>query len=91
MRGVDDESLLSLATQDGRALLTFNVRHFVPLVRKWYEAGKRHAGVILSEQLPPGQLLRQVENLLADLTADSLSNTVRWLQEFSDSHGGKND
>jgi hypothetical protein len=38
--------------------------------------------VILSVQLPPGELLRQMERLLATLSADALKNTVRWLQEF---------
>jgi predicted nuclease of predicted toxin-antitoxin system len=81
-RGMDDEPLLALATTQGRAVLTYNARHFVPLVRLWYEAGRVHAGVLLSTQLPPGELLRQVERLLATLSAGELKNTVRWLQEF---------
>lgn len=81
-RGIDDEPLLAFATAQGRAVLTYNVCHFVPLVRLWYEAGREHAGVILSIQLPPGELLRQAERLLTTLSADELRNTVRWLQEF---------
>jgi predicted nuclease of predicted toxin-antitoxin system len=81
-RGMDDEPLLALATTQGRAVLTYNARHFVPLVRLWYEAGRVHAGVLLSTHLPPGELLRQVERLLATLSAGELKNTVRWLQEF---------
>ena len=81
-RGMDDEPLLALATAQGRAVLTYNSRHFVPLVRLCYEASREHAGVILSIQLPPGELLRQMERLLATLSADELKNTVRWLQEF---------
>jgi predicted nuclease of predicted toxin-antitoxin system len=81
-RGIDDEPLLVFATAQGRAVLTYNIRHFVPLVRLWYEAGRKHAGVILSVQLSPGELLRQIERLLATLSADTLKNTVRWLQEF---------
>ena len=71
-RGIDDEPLLVFATAQGRAVLTYNIRHFVPLVRLWYEAGREHAGVILSVQLPPGELLRQIERLLATLSADTL-------------------
>ena len=81
-RGIDDEPLLAFATVQDRAVLTYNARHFVPLVRLWYEAGREHAGVILSIQLPPHELLRQVERLLVTLSADELRNTVRWLQEF---------
>jgi len=81
-RGIDDEPLLAFATARSRAVLTYNVRHFVPLVTKWYETGQEHAGVILSVPLPPGELLRQVERLLNTLPAAELRNTARWLQEF---------
>jgi len=80
--GIGDEPLLALAAAEDRTVLTYNVRHFVPLVRLWYETGREHAGVILSSQLPPGELLRQMEGLLSTLSADELKNTVRWLQEF---------
>jgi hypothetical protein len=67
--GVDDELLLAYATSQGRAVLTYNVRHFAPLVRMWYEAGREHAGVILSIQQPPGELLKQMERLMETLSA----------------------
>ncbi|MFB0537317.1 MAG: DUF5615 family PIN-like protein [Anaerolineae bacterium] len=86
---IDDEQLLAFATAEGRAVLTYNVRHFVLLVRLWYETGREHGGVILSIQLQPGgELLRHVERLLTTLSADELRNTARWLQEFrGDSEG----
>ena len=80
--GLDDEPLLAFAVAQERAVLTYNVRHFVPLVARWYETGREHAGVILSVQLQPGELLHQVKRLLETLSADDLRNTVRWLQEF---------
>jgi hypothetical protein len=81
-RGLNDEPLLAFAAAQGRAVLTYNVRHFVPLVVAWHEAQREHAGVILSIQLPPSELLRQIGKLLTTLSADELKNTVRWLQEF---------
>ena len=81
-RGIDDEPLLALAADEGRAVLTYNIRHFVPLVRLWYEAGREHAGVILSVQLPPGELLKRIERLLVTLSAEEMNNTARWLQDF---------
>jgi len=83
-RGLDDEPFLAYAAAQERAVLTYNARHFVPLVRLWYEAGREHAGVIVSVQLPPSALLRQVERLLATLSAEALKNTLRWLQEFKE-------
>lgn len=81
-RGIDDERLLEFAVSQNRAILTNNHRDFVPLARHWFEAGKKHKGIVLSVQLPRGELLRQTKNLLDNLSADHLTNTVRWLQEF---------
>ena len=81
-RRVDDDIVLAFAASQGRAVLTFNHQHFAPLARLWYEAGREHFGIILSIQLPQGELLRQADNLLTALPAEDLKNTVRWLQEF---------
>jgi hypothetical protein len=81
-RSLDDEPLLALAASQNRAVLTFNVKHFVPLARQWYHEGREHAGIILSIQLPRGELFRMTLNLLEKLSAEDLRNTARWLQEF---------
>jgi hypothetical protein len=47
LEGLDDEPVLELATQDERILVTRNSRDFAPLTRRWSEAGREHAGVIL--------------------------------------------
>ncbi len=81
-RGIDDEPLLAFAASQNRAVLTNNHKDFAPLIRDWFFAEREHSGVILSIQLPRGKLLRQTENMLAQLSAEELRNTVRWLQEF---------
>ena len=45
-RGAADAPILELATTLGRAVLTFNVKHFAPMSSLWYEAGRDHAGII---------------------------------------------
>src|SRR5262249_24929131 len=47
LEGLDDEPVLELATQDERILVTRDSRDFAPLTRRWSEAGREHAGVIL--------------------------------------------
>jgi predicted nuclease of predicted toxin-antitoxin system len=47
LEGLDDEPVLELATQDERILVTRNSRDFAPITRRWSEAGRQHAGVIL--------------------------------------------
>jgi len=45
--GVDDESLMRLAAQDGRIMVTHNVRDFAPIVVEWASTGRSHAGCVL--------------------------------------------
>ncbi len=47
---ISDESQLTYAAEQGMAILTYNIRHFIPLAHTWYEAGREHAGMIVSEQ-----------------------------------------
>jgi hypothetical protein len=42
--GATDEALLSLATEEGRIFVTFDVKDFPVIVRRWAEAGRQHAG-----------------------------------------------
>jgi hypothetical protein len=42
-----DADVLALAASDRRILITFDVRHFAPLLRQWAEAGQTHHGCII--------------------------------------------
>jgi nucleoside-diphosphate-sugar epimerase len=42
--GWSDADLLTLASQEDRIFVTFNVRDFPRIVQIWAEAGKHHAG-----------------------------------------------
>lgn len=80
--GLKDAEQLAFATEQGRAILTYNAKHFAPLATLWYEAGRDHAGISLSEELEHGELLRRVSNFLAAVSADEMTNVIRFLQEF---------
>jgi hypothetical protein len=82
-RGISDEEVLSFASSQGWAVITYNTKHFVPLARRWYAEGREHPGIILSPEISPGELVGYVRNLLETLPAQELHNTVRWLQEFT--------
>jgi Domain of unknown function (DUF5615) len=63
-----DESLLELATSEGRVMVTFNVEDFVPILVRWGEAGRSHAGCILVAGIDHGNfgvILRRLEELLS--------------------------
>jgi hypothetical protein len=87
LKGLDDEALLALCEVESRALLTNNVRDFVPITRAWAAAGRDHAGMVLTSDasLPRGKrtIGRYVELLSALMDANraerALAGQVRWL------------
>jgi Domain of unknown function (DUF5615) len=87
LKGLDDEPLLELCERESRALLTNNVRDFVPLVRAWAAAGRDHAGVVLtadsSLRRHKGTIGRYVALLSSLMTGNeaerALSNQIVWL------------
>ena len=42
--GLADEELLSFAAAEGRIFVTFDVKDFPVIARRWAEAGRTHAG-----------------------------------------------
>lgn len=83
-RGLDDEAQLEYASSQGRAILTHNQRHFEPLHRKWLSKGHDHAGIILSVQIPIGELLKRMLRLLDQVTAEEMRNNLRYLSDFAE-------
>lgn len=62
-----DADVLSLAAADRRILVTFDARHFPPLLRQWAEAGRTHHGCIIAYGLDHGEfglILRRIRRLL---------------------------
>jgi len=42
---MEDEQLLELAADETRVMITFDVKDFTVIARRWAEAGKTHAGL----------------------------------------------
>ena len=74
-----DHEILQFAAREHRAIVTFNVRDFVPLAIQYYEDGKEHYGVVVSKEPAHGELKRRVMKLLESVTAEELLNSVRYL------------
>ncbi len=77
--GQSDEEQLAFATQNGRALLTFNRKDFLLLARQWHDDRRTHAGLILAPELPLSELLRRFRRFLRDHEHSDLTNQVLWL------------
>lgn len=69
-----DESQLLWSTQEGRVLVSFNVAHFAELHSHWLQAGRHHAGIIVSAQRSIGDCLRRLIHLGNTLDGDAMSD-----------------
>lgn len=84
LEGMGDPEVLELAAAEGRVLVTYNVRDFVPLTQQWDEAGRTHAGVILvpssmrHEQFGP--IVAGILNTLGDTGQRDWIDRTDWLR-----------
>lgn len=67
-----DPHHLDYATSLGRAVMTYNTRDFARLHAEYLAAGKHHAGIIVSDQLQVGVVLRRLMKLLSVRSATEL-------------------
>jgi hypothetical protein len=53
--GFTDEQLLSLAAEEERVFVTFDVKDFPVIARRWAEAARRHAGCAIIVGIDHGE------------------------------------
>ncbi len=79
---LDDRAQFEYAIHEQRTILTFNSQDFVPLLDEYWRQGKEHCGLVVSEQLPLGELLRRALKMLNTVDAEQMKNSYRDLGEF---------
>ena len=65
--GSTDDERLALAAAEGRIMITFDVKDFPGVVRRWVEAGRSYAGCMIVVGIDHGefgQILRAVKGQL---------------------------
>lgn len=80
--GNDDAHQLTFATANKRSLLSFNVRHFSKIHYEWMAARRSHAGIILSDQLTIGVVLRRLMKLYYSLNSEDMRNRLEYLSAW---------
>lgn len=80
--GESDESQLDWASNENRALFTFNVGHFADLHSMRMAEGRHHAGVIVSSQRPIGEVIRRLLHLAGTLDAESMRDRLEFLSDW---------
>jgi hypothetical protein len=67
--GLTDEELLSMAAAEERIFVTFDVKDFPVIARRWAEAGRAHAGCAIVVGIDHGEFGAVLEALARELTA----------------------
>jgi hypothetical protein len=67
--GLADEELLSLATTEERILVTFDVKDFPTIARRWAEAGRTHAGCAIVVGIDHGEFATILDTIARALVA----------------------
>mgnify|MGYP003393661303 CR=1 FL=1 len=80
--GALDVCSLEWAAQEARALVTFNVAHFVQLHYQWMARTRHHAGVMVSRQRPIGDMVRRLLRLGSTLTAADMQDRLEYLSNW---------
>ena len=77
----EDEEHLNLATSQGRALYSFNIRDFHKIHTEWTSAGITHSGIILAQQkrYSTGEQIRRMLRLIGSLSQEAMKNREEFL------------
>jgi hypothetical protein len=80
--GESDESQLAWAVARGYVFVTFNVSHFAKLHSDWLRLKQHHAGIVVSQQRPLGDMLRRLLRLANTLDADEMADRLVFLGDW---------
>ncbi len=80
--GISDVEQLAFATNQGRTIFTFNRGDFVQLHTAYLQQGQTHAGIIVSDQLQIGTIIRRLLRLLDARSAEDMQNWLEFLSNW---------
>ena len=81
--GQTDDVQLRFATKQGRVIFTFNRGDFFHLHTKRLSGAQPHTGIIVSDQLETGAVMRRLLRLIDAKSANDMHN---WLEFSSNWH-----
>jgi hypothetical protein len=67
--GLTDEELLSIAAAEGRIFVTFDVKDFPVIARRWAEADREHTGCAIVVGIDHGEFRAILETIASALAA----------------------
>lgn len=83
-KGRSDVEQLNYANEKERCVMTFNVKDYVLLHNEYVLQAKEHWGIIVSKQLPVGEALRRILNLLQGHSQKTMKNRLLFLPKLDE-------
>jgi hypothetical protein len=80
--GLGDLGQLTFATESKRSLFSYNKRHFAKIHYEWMDLKTPHRGIILSDQLAIGTVLRRLMKLYFSLNSEDMKNRLEYLSAW---------
>ena len=80
--GVSDAEQLAFAARKNRVIFTFNRGDFMRLHVEYLKDGRNHAGIIVSDQLEIGVVIRRLLKLLDAHSAEQMQNWLEFLSNW---------
>ncbi|MBW4657790.1 MAG: DUF5615 family PIN-like protein [Drouetiella hepatica Uher 2000/2452] len=74
-----DEEQLAYAVNQQRAFVTHNRSDFEELIQTYFDAERKHYGVILAVRRSPQIIAQRLLAILNQVTADEMENQVRYI------------
>jgi hypothetical protein len=74
--GLEDAEQLGFATDQNRVLLSCNTRHFARIHHQWMRVRRPHAGIVLSDQISIGIVLRRLMKLYFSMYSEEMANRL---------------
>jgi len=79
---LSDAEQLKYAEKEQRVIFTHNKKDFILLHSEYLQNSKEHSGIILSDQLPIGILLRRFMRLWFSVSAEDIKNRFEFLSNW---------
>jgi len=80
--GFQDSRQLAFATDTNRVLFSYNTRHFAHIHHQWMRIRRSHAGMVVSDQMPIGIVLRRLMKLYFSLGSEEMANRLEYLSNW---------
>ncbi len=80
--GFSDQEQLAFAASQGRVILTFNTRDYAKLHTKYILQQRNHAGIIVSDQIQVGLLVRRLLKLIDAKSSDEMQDWLEFLSNW---------